>query len=98
MDKSDEKFLTKTERKYFDALARYDTIKMAATQGLGIDPQTLYNFLYNLKIKYRKRRGWINSVIAQKRRSNLIKDVLTEKTTLKLPDMEDDDDESEEDF
>jgi hypothetical protein len=87
-------FLSETERKYFDALARYDTIKMAATEGLGIDPQTLYNFLYNLKRKYRKRRGWINAIIAQKRRSSLIHSVLTEKVPLERPEEGDDDEEN----
>jgi FixJ family two-component response regulator len=81
--------LSKTERKYFDALAEHDTIKSAAV-ALGISAQTLYNFLYNLKRKYRKRRGWINSIISQKRRNELIRDVLSEKVELQEPGSEED--------
>lgn len=94
MEKTDAEFLSKTERKYFDALAQYDSIKTAATEGLGIEPQSLYNFLYNLKRKYRKRRGWINAVIAQKRRSDLIHSVLTEKVELEKPEEGDESEES----
>ncbi len=84
MEKSMSEYLTQTERKYFDALAQYDSIKTAALH-LGISAQTLYNFLYLLKKKYRKRRGWINSVIAQKKRNELLRDVLSEKVELQAP-------------
>lgn len=94
MEKTETKFLSETERKYFDALAQYDTIKTAATKGLGIEPQSLYNFLYNLKKRYRKRRGWINAIIAQKRRSSLIDNVLTEKVPLEKPEEGDESEET----
>jgi FixJ family two-component response regulator len=88
VQKTESENLTETEREYFDALAQYDTIKNAA-EGLKVSPQTLYNFLYNLKKKYSKRRGWINSVIAQKKRSSLIRNVLSERVEILEPAEED---------
>lgn len=85
LSSSQEKYLTKTERKYFDALSRFDTIKNAATE-LGIDPQALYNWIYNMKKKYKKRRGWVNAVLSQRQRNNLIREALTEKKPLEKPD------------
>lgn len=92
MEIAPEKYLTKKERLYFNALADADTIKNAATK-LGLAPQTLYNWIYNLKHKYKNRRGWINAVISQKKRNSLIKDILTEKKSFEAPesDFEDDD-------
>jgi len=81
-ESSAEKFLTKKERLYFEALGKYDTVKNAA-QHLGIAPSTLYNWRYNLKNKYKRYRGWVNAVIAQKKRGGLVRDFLTEKQPLK---------------
>jgi hypothetical protein len=91
MEKTESQYLTESERKYFDALARYDSVKSAA-QHLGMQPQSLYNFLYNLKRKYHKRRGWINAIIAQKRRNKLIKRILTERVPLEAPEYDDEED------
>jgi phage antirepressor YoqD-like protein len=80
---SESVFLSKLERKYFDALANHSTIREAAN-ALGISPQTLYNWLYNLKKRYKKKRGWINAVINQKKRNpKLIGKILTEKKPMK---------------
>lgn len=87
MTERETKFLSKTERKYFDALARADSEKAAANL-LGISPQTLYNWKYVLKKRFKQRRGWINTVIAQKRRSKLIRSLLTEKIPLEAPGLE----------
>jgi transposase-like protein len=80
---SESVFLSKLERKYFDALANHSTIREAAN-ALGISPQTLYNWLYNLKKRYKKKRGWINAVINQKKRNpELLGKILTEKKPMK---------------
>jgi len=79
--RSESVFLSKLERKYFDALANHSTIRDAA-HALGISPQTLYNWLYNLKKRYKKKRGWINAVINQKRRNKLIANALSERRPL----------------
>lgn len=88
---SESVFLSKLERKYFDALANHSTIRDAA-HALGIEPQTLYNWLYNLKKRYKKKRGWINAVINQKKRNpELLGKILTEKKPMK--DIEEDEEE-----
>ena len=81
------KFLSQTEVKRFDALATHNTIKGAALH-LGIDPQTLYNWKAHLKRRYRKNRGWINSVLAQTRRGGCLENLLTERNKMQPPDSE----------
>lgn len=73
-----DKYLSKTERLYFDALATYDTIKNAA-QHLKVDPQTLYNWKLSMKKKYKQRRGWVNAVVSNARRSKSLHDILPQK-------------------
>lgn len=75
-----EKYLSKKERRYFDALNQYGTMKMAAEK-LGVTPGTLYNWHLDLKKRYRRKRGWINAVLAQTKRAGL-KAFLTEKKPL----------------
>lgn len=82
-----EQYLSKTERRYFAALAQFDTMKSAA-QHLGLTPGALYNWHLNLKKRYRRRRGWVNAVLAQTRREGL-KKFLTEKKPLEPADEED---------
>jgi len=83
-----KRFLSETEVKRYDALASHDTVK-AAAHSLGIVPQTLYNWMSNIKRRYRKRRGWINSTLAQTRRGGCLKNLLTERNKMELPDPED---------
>ncbi|MGQ9641825.1 MAG: helix-turn-helix domain-containing protein [Candidatus Bathycorpusculaceae bacterium] len=80
-EKDEGEFLSKLERRYFDALASYATIREAA-DALGVKPQTLYNWVHNLRLRYKKRRGWVNAVVSQKRRSELIRRVLSERKPL----------------
>jgi len=81
------KFLSETEVKRYDALANYNTVKAAALS-LGIAPQTLYNWMSNVKRRYRLRRGWINSTLAQTRRGGCLKNLLTERNRMEPPDSE----------
>ena len=78
------KFLSQTEVKRYDALANYDSVK-AAAGSLGIAPQTLYNWMSNIKKRYRKRRGWINSTLAQTRRGGCLKNLLHERNKMAPP-------------
>lgn len=55
------KFLTPTEVKRLEMIAKCDKIKHAAHK-LGIAEGTLYNWLQSLKRKYRHYRGWINTI------------------------------------
>ena len=87
-----EQYLSKTERRYFDALAQFDTMKSAA-QYLGITSGALYNWHLSLKKRYRRRRGWINAVLAQTKREGL-KKFLTEKKPLEPADAEETDEDS----
>lgn len=73
---SPSKYLTETEKKRFDALARFDTVKAAAVF-LGIEPSTLYNWIWNLNKRYQKRHGWCNAVLAQRRRGRLLRKLLS---------------------
>ena len=87
-----KKFLSETEVKRYDALANYDTVKAAALS-LGISPQTLYNWMSNIKKRYRKRRGWINSTLAQTRRGGCLTNLLTQRNKMEPPDSEELDEE-----
>lgn len=95
MSESESVYLTKTERKFLAALASADSIK-AAAQAIGEDPGTLSNFLYALKRKWKNRRGWLNAILAQKKRSKLLNDKLVLKVGFEAPELEQID--SEEDF
>lgn len=94
VDKTTSKYLSKREKAIFDALANWDTIK-AAAHSLGLSPSTLYNWRSDLKDRYRKRRGWINAVLAQTKRGGKCADLLQEKRQMKPPDK---DEELEEDW
>jgi len=87
-----DRYLSKTERRYFDALATYDTMKLAAEK-LGIKAGTLYNWKLSLKKRYRRKRGWINAVLAQTKRGGL-KAFLTEKKPLAGADEEEEEEEA----
>lgn len=89
-ERQQDKYLTKKERKYFDALANFNTIKAAAAS-LGIANSTLYNWKCELKKRYKRRRGWINSVLSQTRRGGNLADLLTERKQMSEPDSEEDD-------
>lgn len=76
--KDGSKFLSETEQKRFDAMARFHTIKAAALF-LGVSPSTLYNWRSKLKERYKARRGWINAIESQRRRSENINKIFTER-------------------
>jgi len=76
-----DRYLSKTERRYFDALAKFNTVKAAANE-LKLDPQTIYNWLYELKRRYARKRGWINAVLAQRKRNKLIRRMLRKHVDL----------------
>lgn len=83
--KSRSTYLSKSERLRFDAMARFDSIKAAALS-LGLTPQTLYNWRLEIRKRYRRRRGWINAVLAQTKRGSSLTDLLHEKRKMKPPD------------
>jgi transposase-like protein len=76
------KYLSKIERERFEAIERYSSIREAATS-LDLSPQILYNWLYQFRLKYRKRRGWINSILVIRKKNNLLKKVLSERRPLR---------------
>jgi len=80
-----DRFLSKTERRYFDALASTNSVKTAASK-LNLEPQTLYNWLYTLKRRYARKRGWINAVLAQRKRNKLIRRMLRKHVDLDFGD------------
>jgi len=86
------KYLSETEVKRFDALANFDTVK-AAAKSLGIAESTLSNWKSAIKKRYRKRRGWINSVLAQRNRGGSLANLLNERNKMAPPDSEDLDEE-----
>lgn len=87
--KDGSKFLSKTEQKRFDAMARFNSIKAAAAH-LGVTPSTLYNWRNKLKQRYKDRRGWINAIEAQRRRSENINKIFSERRSIEP--LEDDED------
>lgn len=64
-----------------------DTIKFAA-QKAGIKPHTAYNILYRIRQKYKKYRGFVNTIDAQKRRGGLFKMALTDRMSAGPPVVE----------
>ena len=86
-ERRQHKYLTKKEQEYTDALARFNTMKAAAAS-LGIEAQTLYNWKSELKIRYKKKRGWINSILAQTRRGGCLKNLLQVRKQMAPPDSE----------
>ena len=80
-EKDRSRFLSKTEQKRFDAMVRFDTIKAAALF-LGVSPSTLYNWRSKLKERYKARRGWINAIESQRRRSENIDQIFSERRSI----------------
>lgn len=78
-------YLSQTEVERYNALARFDSVK-AAAEFLKLSPQTLYNWMSQIKKRYKKRRGWINSTLAQTRRGGCLKNLLHERRMMELPD------------
>lgn len=85
-----ENVLTETERKIFDTVTDSVSITEAAKK-LRVSDQALYNFFYNFRKKYYKRFRWINVVLAQKRRSQLLRQVLTDRAHAALEQIEEED-------
>jgi len=77
-EKDGSKFLSETEQKRFNAMVRFDTIKAAALH-LGVSPSTLHNWRSKLKERYKVRRGWINAIESQRRRSENINRIFSER-------------------
>lgn len=75
-------FLTKAEEKLLTAMLNVESVKMAALE-LGITTHTAYNVIYRMKQKYKKFRGYVNTLDAQKRRGGLIKKIFGSKKKLK---------------
>ena len=80
-EKFKEKYLSYLERQRFGVLKRFVSVKDAASE-LGISPQTLYNWLWGLRKKYKRQHGWCNAIISQGNTSALIKSLLSEKKPL----------------
>ena len=89
------KFLSRTERLRFDAMAESATLRDAASR-LGVEPGTLYNWSSSLRARLLKERGHINACLSQRKRSPLLKKVLSVRVPIKfLEDVEEEVDESE---
>ena len=78
---SDAKFLSYLEKQRFAVLKRFVTVKDAASE-LGVSPQTLYNWLWGLRKKYKRQHGWCNNIISQGNHSDLIRSLLSAKKPL----------------
>jgi DNA-binding NarL/FixJ family response regulator len=74
-------FLTEKERRLLDAIAEWDSVKAAATQ-LRISERTAYNMLYRIRNKYRNARGFINTILAYRRKSARLDQVLTKRVPM----------------
>ena len=80
-----DKYLSKLERKRYDAMVDSFTVKKAA-QELGISEGTLNNWNYKQRKRLIKERGHINACLAQMRRSQLLKKILSVKKSMAKPD------------
>jgi len=72
------KVLSDFEERLLDTIASSVSVKEACRK-LRISPKTAYNALYRLRRKYMKARAFVNKYDAQKRRSRLLKMVLTSR-------------------
>ena len=94
VEQTTSKYLSKTERVRFDAMASHDSIKGAALS-IGLSPSTLYNWRLELKQRYEDRRGWLNAVLAQTRRGGKLSDLLHKKRKMKPPEADEELEEEE---
>jgi DNA-binding NarL/FixJ family response regulator len=81
MSSSQKDFLTEKERRLLNAIAEWDSVKSAASQ-LRISERTAYNMLYRIRNKYRKARGFINTILAFRRKSVRLDQVLTKRVPM----------------
>ena len=70
--------LLKNEQRILDALAENETVKAAAIK-LGLEPQTIYNWIQKTKTKYKRRKCWLQEMEFQMRRSGLTRKVFSER-------------------
>ena len=71
------------ERKLINAINEHFIVKEAA-ESIGITVRTAYNMLYRLRNKYLKAQTFVNTILAQKRRSPLLNRVLTKKVDIEI--------------
>ena len=93
-EKKADKYLSKLERKRYDAMANSFNVKEAA-QKLGISDGTLNNWNYKQRKRLVKERGHVNACLAQMRRSQLLKKILSVKRSMRKPDYILDEDEED---
>ena len=91
-DKKISKYLSKKERERFDALAKYTTVKQAASD-LGVTESTMHNWTSKLRKRLLKERGHLNACLAQRKRSPLLDKVLRVRRPIKAAAQEEDDEE-----
>ena len=73
-----EQFLNEGDRKYFDAIAQSSTVKQASIR-LGVEPQTLYNWKYDLlNRRIPQAIGFLKCVSLEKHRSSMLRRLLTQ--------------------
>lgn len=74
-------FLTEKEKKLLNAIDEKDTVKAAASS-LGISPRTAYDMLYRIRNRYVIARGFINTILAYRKKSPRLEMILTKKVPL----------------
>jgi len=81
------KLLTDREREILDMLAKTGNVKLTALR-LNISRKTVYNTLTRIKKKYLACRTFVNQILAYKRKSILLEDLLTPRVKLKDEELE----------
>jgi hypothetical protein len=74
-------FLTESERKLLDKIAEYDSVKAAAVHSQ-ISERTAYNVLYRIRNKYKYARGFINTILAYRKKSLRLDQVLSKRVVM----------------
>jgi len=77
-EKIKPKVLKKLEERLLEAVADSVSVKEASRK-IGISYKTAYNTLYRMRLKYLKARAYVNKIDAQKKRSKLLRMVLTSR-------------------
>jgi hypothetical protein len=76
-----KRFLTEKERKLLDTIAECDSVRTAASH-CQITARTAYNMLYRIRNRYQYARGFINTILAYRKKSLRLEQVLSKRVPM----------------
>ncbi|MCW4015064.1 MAG: LuxR C-terminal-related transcriptional regulator [Candidatus Bathyarchaeota archaeon] len=73
--------LSEREKEVLNKIANSDSVKSAASN-LNLSTSTVYNMLYRIRKKHKDSRKLVNTVLAYRRKSQLLDMVLSRRVTV----------------